>query len=193
MAMYEGKQPCAGCGRTGTENPRRSKDGLCSDCAEALKIGQMMVNERDMKRSYYRLDEFMNTTMTWYTIPIREIDSSLRALLRSFSQFDSNHAKGSAGASNPICGRLEAITARDTFVLPVAVYDKAKTLCEVILEAAKTLYEEKKNYRKELDAELAAQKNEIYNDGIAHGRNLLNQLNCGEITAKDIETFVKKY
>lgn len=37
------------------------------------------------------------------------------------------------------------------------------------------------------------QKNEIYNEGVAHGRNILNQLNSGEITAKDIDAFIKKY
>ena len=193
MNHYEGKQPCAGCGRTGEEVPRDKKDGLCRECAEAIKLGRMMIQERDLKRTYYCLDEFMNTTITWYTIPIPEIDKALRNLLRSFSQFDKNHACGSTGASDPIVGRFDALTARDTFVLPVCVYDAAKELCEKILDAAKTLKEEKNNYRKELDEELAAQKNEIYNEGVAHGRNILNQLNSGEITAKDIDAFIKKF
>ena len=193
---YEGKQPCAGCGRTGEEEPRFRKDGLCRDCEEAVKLGKMMIKERDLKRTFYRLDEFMTTHITWYDIPIPEIDYALRYLLWQFSQFDQDHVCGKRtekGGFDTICGRFDAITARDTFVLPVCVYDAAKELCEKILAAANTLKEERRHYREELDKELAAQKNEIYNDGVAHGRNLLNQLNRGEITAKDIEVFIKKY
>lgn len=196
MNYYEGKQPCAGCGRTGEEVPRGKKDGLCRECAEAVKLGRMIIQERDLKRTYYRLDEFMDTHMTWYTIPVPEIDRAVRNLLKQFSQFDTNHACGKHEKAKDydfICGRSDAITARDTFVLPVAVYEAAKELCTIVLEAADKLDEEKRNYRKELDAELAAQKNEIYNEGVAHGRNLLNQLNSGEITAKDIDAFIKKF
>lgn len=196
MNHYEGKQPCAGCGRTGEEVPRDKKDGLCRECAEAIKLGRMMIQERDLKRTYYRIDEFMSTHMTWYTIPVPEIDRAVRNLLRQFSQFDNNHVCGKhekAKDYDTICGSLNAGTARDTFILPVAVYEAAKELCTTVLEAAKRLKQEKENYRKELDEELAAQKNEIYNEGVAHGRNILNQLNSGEITAKDIDAFIKKF
>lgn len=196
MSYYEGKQPCAGCGRTGEEVPRGKKDGLCRECAEAVKLGRMMIQERDLKRTYYRLDEFMATYMTWHTIPVPEIDRAVRNLLRQFSQFDSNHVCGKYDKSasyEMICGKMDAITARDTFILPVAIYEAAKELCTTVLEAARKLDEEKRNYRKELDAELAAQKNEIYNDGVAHGRNILSQLNSGEITVKDIDAFIKKF
>lgn len=199
MGYYEGKQPCAGCGRTGEEEPRAKKDGLCHECSEAIKLGRMMIQERDLKRTYYSLDEFMATHMTWYTIPIPEIDRAVRNLLKQFSQFDRNHVCGRYDKSDKpasfemICGKMDAITARDTFILPVAVYEAAKELCTTILEAAKQLKEEKRNYRKELDEELAAQKNEIYNEGVAHGRNILNQLNSGEIAAKDIDAFIKKF
>lgn len=30
--MYEGKEPCAGCGRSGVEQPRKKKSCLCPDC-----------------------------------------------------------------------------------------------------------------------------------------------------------------
>ena len=196
MNYYEGKQPCAGCGRTGEEVPRDKKDGLCRECAEAVKLGRMMIQERDLKRTYYRLDEFMATYMTWYTIPVPEIDRAVRNLLRQFSQIDFNHVCGKYDKSasfEMICGKMDGITARDTFILPVAVYEAAKELCTTVLEAARKLDEEKRNYRKELDAELAAQKNEIYNDGVAHGRNILSQLNSGEITVKDIDAFIKKF
>ena len=196
MNNYVGKQPCAGCGRTGEEVPRDKKDGLCRECTEAIKLGRMMIQERDLKRTHYRLDEFIDTHMTWYTIPVPEIDRAVRNLLKQFSQFDFNHVCGKhekAKDYDTICGSLNAGTARDTFILPVAVYEAAKELCTTILEAARQLKQEKENYRKEIDEELAAQKNEIYNEGVAHGRNILNQLNSGEITAKDIDAFIKKY
>lgn len=194
MKLYEGNQPCAGCGRTGKEKPRNSKDGLCHECREALILGRSMIKERNLERNYYRLPEFMETNITWYTIPIREIDKALRTLLRQFSQFDRDHISGHAPEKEYcICGKIDATCARDKFILPVSVYEAAKDLCNKILDAAKTLDKEKDNYKKELDEILRAQKNEIYNEGVAHGRDLLNQLNRGEITTNDIDVFIKKY
>lgn len=37
--MYDKLAPCLGCGITGEEKPRPSKDELCWDCREAIKIG----------------------------------------------------------------------------------------------------------------------------------------------------------
>lgn len=37
--MYQGNSKCRGCGRTGTEAPRVSKNHLCPECAQYLLIG----------------------------------------------------------------------------------------------------------------------------------------------------------
>lgn len=43
--MYKGNSKCSGCGRTGTEAPRVSKNHLCPDCTQYLLIG-VSVTER---------------------------------------------------------------------------------------------------------------------------------------------------
>jgi hypothetical protein len=37
---YQGKIPCLGCGRSGSEYPRPEKDCLCSDCKKHLEKGK---------------------------------------------------------------------------------------------------------------------------------------------------------
>lgn len=50
--------------------------------------------------------------------------------------------------------------------------------------------DEEKN---QLYKELATEKNKIYNDGVRYGRNLLVQLNNGEITPNEILKDVKPF
>ena len=52
---------------------------------------------------------------------------------------------------------------------------------------------EKNHYKEELQEEFAKQKDEIFNEGVKHGRNLLMQLNNGEITPNQFIEPVKKY
>lgn len=43
--IYEGKHPCSGCGISGKEKRRMSKDDLCSDCKDLLKLGKIKKEE----------------------------------------------------------------------------------------------------------------------------------------------------
>ena len=38
--IYKGKEPCQGCGKTGKQVPRTSKDSLCDDCKKHLLLGK---------------------------------------------------------------------------------------------------------------------------------------------------------
>lgn len=194
MKLYNGTAPCPGCGRTGEEVARRSKESLCHDCMNALEIGKAIVKERNLDRNYYLMDDLRIGLMTWYTIPIREIENALTDLLSTFSQFDSKHVVMKGGFNGSILvGKLEATTARDRFVLPDITFDAAKRLCHAIKDAVDELNRERDNYKDELDKKLNEERNRIYNDGVAHGRNLLMQLNSGEISVNDFEKPVKKF
>lgn len=193
MKYYEGSAPCPGCGRTGEQVARKAKDALCHDCQEQLRIGRAIAQERQLERHYYKMDDLIVAEPTWYTIPIDEIDKKLRNLLRTFSVFDSRNASYASGNERCLAGRLEATTARDAFVLPRVTLDAAKELCGALKDACWDLKEQRENYRKELDAQLADQKNEIFNQGVARGRNLLLQLNSGEITLQEFQAVQKKF
>ena len=192
--FYEGSAPCPGCGRTGEDVPRKSKDSLCYDCEMALSIGRAIVKERNLDRNHYNMDDLRIGQMTWYTISIRSVESALCDLLRTFSKFDQNRVSMKGGISeSQLAGRADAFTARDSFVLPDITFNAAKKLCEVLKDVCHELNKARDNYQKELDEQLRQQKNDIFNDGVAHGRNLLFQLNNGEITADEINKRINKY
>ena len=192
--FYEGNAPCPGCGRTGEEVPRKSKDSLCYDCAMALSIGRAIVKERNLDRNHYNMDDLRIGQMTWNTIPIRSVESALDDLLRTFSQFDQNRVSMKGGFSESrLAGRADAVTAHDSFVLPDITFDAAKKLCGALKDVCWELEDARNNYKKELDEQLRQQKNDIFNEGVAYGRNLLFQLNNGEITADEINKRINKY
>ena len=190
-ALYKGKNPCPGCGRTGEEHPRFSKDGLCMECAEALKIGKALIEERNLERGSYCLEELTKAFLTWYTIRTDKIERALRNLLSKFSKFDSKYAAGCTHRA--IIGEISATCGRDVFVLPTETYEAAKELCEAVRDASYEIEQKRDNYKKELDKELANEKNRIYNEGVAYGRNLLMQLNNNEITPDEFTKPVKRY
>lgn len=191
--FYEGKEPCPGCGRTGELVARKSKNSLCYDCENTLRIGQAIVKERNLDKNYYRMDDLRIGYLTWYEIPIQEVDSALRELLCAFSQFDRNNAIDSPTTENVLTGGADAITSRDGFLLPTVTFEAAKRLCSVLKKVCLQLKNDRGNMRKELMEEVARAKNEIYNEGVLHGRNLLMQLNNGEVIPDDFVKPVNKY
>lgn len=198
MKMYEGKEPCPGCGRSGEDNPRSGKNELCYDCKEALRIGKALVRERNLERNWYKLDELMIAEMTWYTIPLGDISNAVCHLLMTFSQFDSRNVPRKGNPSDyQLAGQASATTARNTFVLPEVTFEAAKKLCGMLKEACWKLRREQEDYQRQLDQQnreyLNSEKNRIYNEGVSYGRNLLTQLNNGEIGVNEFEKFVEKY
>lgn len=191
--VYKGSAPCPGCGRSGTEVPRLSKDGLCLECTEHLNIGRQFCKEKDLERHHYVIDDLTTGFMTWYQVRNKEIDGCLRELLKTFSQFDSRYAGGYCRQESMLAGYAGSGTSHDVFVLPMVTLEAAKKLCHAIEDAVGELNRERDSYRKELDEQLRQQKNDIFNEGVAYGRNLLFQLNNGEITADEINKRINKY
>jgi len=192
--LYEGSAPCPGCGRTGEETPRVSKESLCYDCKMALSIGRAIVKERNLDRNHYCMDDLRIGQMTWYTISIPSVESALDELLKTFSQFDQERVIIKEGfAASQLAGKTDGLTSRDNFILPDITFNAAKKLCEALKNVCLELRKDRDNYKKELDTKLKEERNRIYNEGVAHGRNLLFQLNNGEITAASINNEIKKY
>lgn len=192
QAKYTGKVPCPGCGRTGEEHARDSKDGLCRDCQAELEIGRALCKERDLKRNWYKMDELCGGRLTFHSIHNSELHARLKTLLGTFSEFQ----LANVGKWFDI-SRSEATSGKDLFVLPEKTADAAKELTESLYKIAWELDEDKRTcqekLKKEAAAELAEQKNQIYNEGIAYGRNLLMQLNNNEISADEFTRPVKRF
>ena len=201
--MYKGKLPCIGCGKTGEEAPRKSKDCLCEDCENSLKIGRAIVRERNLESKNYCFDEFKIGSLKWYTYT-GDIENALINLLNTFSQFkDTNKIWG---FGNPLYSNklVSNLGASHEVIIPTETFEAAKKLCEVLKEVNDDLEEKRRTYKAVLDKELAeeknqlykelaAEKNKIYNDGVRYGRNLLVQLNNGEIAPNEILKDVKPF
>lgn len=191
---YTGKAPCPGCGRTGEERARDSKDCLCRECQTELEIGRALCKERGLERKDYKLEELCGARVKYHLLYEDGFNDKLIKLLKTFSAFDVNRVaewrqegliKTSEGGSDK------------TFALPVCTYEAAKDFAECVQQISREIADNRKNYREEIkkqaEAELAEQKNAIYNEGIAHGRNLLLQLNNNEITADEFTRPVKRF
>ena len=90
------------------------------------------------------------------------------------------------------CAELAGTTS-DDFVIPKETLEIARELCKKLSETCNKLEYKKEHYKEELQKELNVQKDEIFNDGVKYGRNLLFQLNKGEITLDDFNKDIKKY
>lgn len=190
--LYQGKQPCVGCGKTGEENPRPYKDKLCYDCAQIFEIGRAVVQDFTREFGTYKSDEFTVCSMKWYSIRSIEMDFAIRKLLHSFSHLDKKYVKNGSMLQK-IYGNSDAITSQEIYVLPVEIYNAAKELCGVTDKLAISIENEKRIYREQLNQELIEQKNQIYNEGVEHGRNLLMQLNNGEIGVNEFHKPVVRF
>lgn len=192
--MYKGKEKCVGCGRSGEEAWRFSKDSLCYDCQNTLNIGRALVREKNLDRNNYNMDGLMTAFMTWYAVPVPEIDKALRELLRTFSQFDTRYSGGVSPLQTKfLAGQAGCGTSHDNFCLPTCTFEAARNLCKIIEKTSWDLKMDREHYKEELKEELAKEKDEIFNEGVKHGRNLLMQLNNNEITPNQFVAPVKKY
>lgn len=132
--------------------------------------------------------------LTWYTIRIKAIEKSLVTLLNSFSEYHQIYIKNwGNGIDNYLCKRCDALTAYHRILLPDITVNAAKEFTDTVRQVCDDLNDKERNYKEELEKQLNNERNDIYNEGVAHGRNLLIQLNNGEITAEQINNRIKKY
>lgn len=184
--LYRGKQKCAGCGRTGEEYPRYDKDGLCLECYEKLKLGREVSEQLQRKRSDIRFDELSDVHMTWYEVPFihHKLVDFIRSVVSFSTKFASVYGKPPCGdflLGTPGCG-----TSYDSFAVPTDSVKPLKELCKAIQDKMIEVRTKEDNMRRDLMKELDMEREEIYNEGVKRGRNLLAQLNSGEITVREL-------
>ena len=185
--MYKGKQKCAGCGRTGEEYPRYDKDGLCLDCVEKIQLGRSFAEQLNREHSAIRIPELSNVHMTWYEIPF--VQEKLRKFLESISVFPYEFASryGKPPSDDFLLGTPGCGTSYDTFVVPTDSVEPLKEFCRAIKDKMNEIREKEDNMRSALEKEMDSERDRIYNDGVERGRDLLRQLNDGEIRINDFK------
>ena len=85
-----------------------------------------------------------------------------------------------------VLGRADCGTWYDTFVVPTEALEPLKELCHALQDKMWEVKLKEDNMRRDLMKELDMEREEIYNEGVKRGRNLLAQLNSGEITVREL-------
>ena len=170
--MYKGIKPCPICKKTGKEQPRLTKDGVCNSCLNAYKRGIKIIEDEGIEYELIRLhlysykNDFTNKLA--HTI--------LQSLHKDYV------------TSAPVVVRLNGYHGdndKSYFVFK----GTSEKLQPLLLEFDKMIskYEEQiDNIPKKVEMLAEKKYNEIYNLGIKEGRNLLKQLNQGKITIDEL-------
>jgi len=181
--MYKGKECCQGCGKDGTQKPRYSKDKLCEDCKKIMELGKAVTSESLVE--YVRVRDWYNGLSSW--------------------GFDDNTLNKFATAvleriNNPNAPTKGELTLRANTGHSTVFYTVPKAFAEPFIEFVKILNEVVRDIKKQkedisIQAKNAVrnEKNEIFNLGVEAGRDLLMQLNRGDITIDHFNKTVIKY
>lgn len=188
MKRYRGIEPCPGCGRTGIEVQRISKSSLCYECEQNLKLGKQIGDYYGREYKTPHIGDLTKCSLHYNSIPI--VYTKLINFLKTISRFEFTFAKtGAKGFTENLLENREGYST-DSFVLPTETVEAAKELCETIYEKCSEISHKEYYLRSEMRKVLEIERDKIYNEGIRHGRNLLLQLNNGEIGEND---FFKEY
>lgn len=181
--MYKGKEVCQGCKKTGIEVPRWDKDGLCESCKGFIKIGRS-VNVENLTE-YVKIRDWVNGFAS-FDFDDNSLNHFANVVLEAINNPDAP-TKGEIGLrENP--GHSNVFyTVPKAFAVPLVEF--LRNLEKVIISVKK----EKQEIREQAKNAVRDEKNSIFNLGVEHGRDLLNQLNRGEITIDDFNKTVIKY
>ena len=184
--LYKGKQKCAGCGRIGAEYPRFEKDGLCHDCLEKMQLGREVAAQLATEYSEVTFPELSTVHMTWHEIPF--IQDAFKKFINRMTEFSTKFASkyGKTALDDFVLGRADCGTWYDTFVVPTEAVEPLKELCHALQDKMWEVKLKEDNMRRDLMKELDKEREDIYNEGVKRGRNLLAQLNSGEITVQEL-------
>ena len=180
LRYYDGKEPCPGCGRPGTEKTRHKKDGLCYDCQDLLALGRQVKAEQGRETEYITVSLHINACRN---------PEGYRAFHKFLTDIKNDAAKAYGFIDIlPTFGN----NARN-YKIPKYLAEAVKELLEALKGEFERTMHERNRIPEMVEEQLNRERNEIYNEGVAYGRNLLTQLNRGEIGLSDFEAVVKKF
>ncbi len=180
---YSGKEVCQGCWRPGNEISRRSKSDLCGLCRKAIDVGKARINEDAIPytsiRQFYHA--FSSLEFTDHSLNKACIDT-LRAL-------DNPSAVASSRESLKQCSADNVLFVK----IPTDLVEPLTLLFNKLDDFVRASRDDREAIQGEAKEAVRDQKNQIYNDGVAKGRDLLSGLNSGEYTLDQFNKFQQKY
>jgi hypothetical protein len=173
---YEGKEPCQGCGKSGSERFRWEKNALCPTCSEIFKKGSKMSIEEEQK--------YVSVRQHYFGFSGLDFDDNMlnNACIEMLKSIHNPYAK-------PI--RHEEMSGykgdnRILAIIPEKFFEPIKVFCFKMQDYTRKIREEKERIPGMAKLEVQKEKSRIYNEGIEKGRNLLLQLNLGEISSAEL-------
>lgn len=176
--VYEGKEKCQGCGKPGTESIRRSKDKLCDECSKYLQLGKVREVESGIK--YAGVFQHFNAAS-------RELNNALQAFLAAVHNPHSNVTQGYH------CILKEWGDNGLRYIVDSRIVEPLQALMEVLRKRDYELRMQLEELPGQAEKAANAERNKIFNEGVKYGRNLLSQLNSGEISVNEFEKERSKY
>lgn len=176
---YEGKEPCHGCGKSGKEQPRDLKTKLCYNCQQLLDLNKSLKTERKFSE-YSRVRQWHHSLVS-----LEWGDKTLNTMLRELLQAIDNPNVRNATDEGVFFGDGHD---NDYHVTIPTVY--LEPLRRMFSDLNKLMTEYKKAKEaipNEVKAAMSKEQNRLYNEGVERGRDLLTQLNAGDITVSDFE------
>jgi hypothetical protein len=171
--MYKGKETCQGCRKSGIEKPRWDKDRLCEECNDLLKLGQ--ARDFDNKIEYVGVSDWHNG---YRNIGDISLDKFANAILDALN--------------NPTAKEVERIDfpraqySGQTFhKIPKNTAEPLKQFFLDLNEFAKQVSDAKERALSSANSHIFNEKQRIFNEGVDAGKNLLFQLNNGDITISE--------
>lgn len=180
LKYYDGKEPCPGCGRPGTEVTRHRKDGLCYDCQDLLALGRQLKAEKE------KATEYVNVTL--HVNSCRNPKGN-----EAFYKFLSAISNEAAVANSWIDLLPQFGNNERRYKIPKYMAEAIKELLKDLKAEFEETMHERNRIPQQVEEQLNRERNKIYNEGVAYGRNLLAQLNRGEIGLRDFEAIVEKF
>lgn len=176
--MYKGKEPCQGCGKAGHEKHRWYKDRLCFDCQQAF--------------DKFKASEIEATTMTYIRViqprwGVFDISSRGQTNLSLSNMFVDSVLRGFDNQNAPVNSESKRLGSNaggssHNYRIPEIIFKALEKSVAVLEEAVKEIREQQDAAFVAVNTQLEKERERIYNEGVAKGRNLLMQLNSGEIT-----------
>lgn len=187
MAEYIGDKPCAGCNKPGSESPRSKKDLLCYKCYEALRMGKIIQQD-------YRPEHYQHVSIQFNSLSVydsykednfgEQFHTQLSNLLKEM------HRPGIANNNESLyLGNRERCSSVNTssFVVRKEYAERIEQLYLILIEQMAAYEKLRTATETELKRIQVEERNNIFNEGVAAGRQLLLQLNTGEISIKEFE------
>jgi len=186
MKKYEGEKPCQGCGKSGKECPRIHINKLCDDCLKVYTIGKELRND-------YRPEDYTMASAQWYKLRFYNHEHHGVEIEEAFFELLDAMARRVGFTSRVDLTDCSATTSSKSVIISKKYADALKKIVDALgLQQAELRdgFASVETQRKEV---IANERNKIYNEGVAHGRSMLLQLNSGEITLADFEEKIVKY